>query len=73
MSQNRRIRRANRMKDSTVRKALESNTPLNSLYEFIPKNRRKDLDHFVRFFGLNLSKLHEALKVERTSKNARQF
>lgn len=28
------------MKGSTVRKALESDTPLNSLYALIPENRR---------------------------------
>ena len=66
MSQNRRLRRANGMKGSTVRKALESNTPLNSLYALIPQDRRKALDRFVRCFGLNPVGLHEALERERT-------
>lgn len=53
------------MKGSTVRKALESNTPLNSLYAFIPQDRRKALDRFVRCLGLNPAGLHEALERER--------
>lgn len=54
------------MKGSTVRKALESNTPLNSLYALIPENQRKALDRFLRLFGLNPAKLHEALERERS-------
>lgn len=65
MSQNRRLRRANGMKAPNVRRALESNTPLNSLYAFIPQDRRKALDRFVRCFGLNPAGLHEALERER--------
>lgn len=65
MSQSRRLRRANGMKGSTVRKALESNTPLNSLYALIPQDRRKALDRFVRCFGLNPAGLQEALDRER--------
>lgn len=65
MSQNRRLRCANGMKGATVRKALESGTPLNSLYALIPENRRKALDRFVRCFGLNPVGLHEALERER--------
>ena len=53
------------MKGSTVRKALESGTPLNSLYGQIPQDRRKALDRFVRCFGLNPAGLHEALERER--------
>jgi hypothetical protein len=64
-SANRRLRRANGMKVSTVRKALESNTPLNSLYALIPQDRRKSLDRFVRCFGLNPARLYEALEKER--------
>lgn len=66
MSQIRRLRRTNGMKGSTVRKALESGTPLNSLYALIPENRRKALDRFVRCFGLNPANLYEALEKERT-------
>lgn len=40
------------MKATDVRKALESGTPLNSLYAQIPQDRRKALDRFVRCFGL---------------------
>lgn len=65
MSQSRRLRRANGMKGSTVRKALESVTPLNALYALIPDNRRKALDRFVPCFGLSPAKLHEALERER--------
>lgn len=54
------------MKVSTVRKALESDTPLNSLYALIPESRRKALDRFVRCSGLDPAKLHEALEKERT-------
>ena len=53
------------MKAPNVRKALESGTPLNSLYALIPENRRKALDRFVRCFGLNPAGLHEALERER--------
>lgn len=65
-SANRRNRRANGMKGLTVRKALESDTPLNSLYALIPEKRRKALDCFVRCFGLSPAKLHEALERERS-------
>lgn len=65
MSQSRRLRRANGMKGSLVRKALESNTPLNSLYDLVPQDHRKALDRFVRCFGLNPARLHEALERER--------
>lgn len=65
MSQNRRSRRANGMKGSAIRKALESNTPLNSLYALVPQDKRKALDRFVRCFGLNPAGLHEALERER--------
>lgn len=65
VSANRRNRRANGMKTSEVRKAVESDTPLNSLYALIPENRRKALDRFVRCFGLSPAKLHEALERER--------
>lgn len=64
-SVNRRNRRANGMKTSAVRKAIESDTPLNALYALIPENRRAVLDRFVRCFGLSPAKLHEALEQER--------
>lgn len=66
MSQNRRSRRANGMKGSAIRKALESNTPLNSLYALVPQDKRKALDRFARCFGLNPANLYEALEKERT-------
>lgn len=65
MSQSRRLRRANGMKGSTVRKALESNTPLNSLYALIPQNRRKAFDQFLRMLGKSPTDLRKALEVER--------
>ncbi len=66
VSANRRNRRANGMKTPAVRKAVNSDTPPNSLYALIPENRRKALDRFVRCFGLSPAKLHEALKRERS-------
>ncbi len=54
------------MKTPAVRKAVNSDTPLNSLYALIPDNRRAALDRFVRCFGLSPAKLHEALKRERS-------
>lgn len=65
MSQSRRLRRANGIKGSAVRKALESNTPLNSLYALIAQDQRKALDRFIWCFGLNPAGLHEALERER--------
>ena len=65
MSQSRRLRRANGMKGSTVRKALESETPLSSLYALIPENRHKALDLFLRMFGKSTDDLHKALERER--------
>lgn len=65
MSQSRRLRRANGMKGSTVRKALESVTPLNALYALIPDNRRKALDRFLWLFGKSTDDLHKALDRER--------
>ena len=64
MSQNRRLRRANGMKGSAIRKALESNTPLNSLYTLIPQDQRKSLNRFIRCFGLSITGLQEALEKE---------
>lgn len=66
MSQSQRLRRASGMKNSTVRKALESGTPLNSLYALIPQDKRKALERFIRCFGLDPAELHEALDRERT-------
>lgn len=64
MSQIRRLRRTNGMKGSTVRRALESNTPLNSLYALIPQDKRKALNRFLRCFGLSITGLQEALEKE---------
>ena len=66
MSQSRRLRRANGMKTPAVRKAIESDTPLNSLYALIPENRHKALDLFLRMFGKSPSELHKALERERS-------
>lgn len=65
-SASRRYRRANGMKTTEVRKALESRKPLNALYALIPDNRRKSLDRFMRCFGLNPADLRAALVKERT-------
>lgn len=54
------------MKGSTVRKALESGTSLNSLYALIPENRHKALDLFLWMFGKSPADLHEALERERS-------
>lgn len=54
------------MKTPAVRKAVNSDTPLNLLYALIPENRRAALDRFVRCFGLSPAKLHEALERERS-------
>lgn len=64
MSQSRKLRRASGMKAPDVRRALESNTPLNSLYALIPQDRRKALDRFIRCFGLSITGLQEALEKE---------
>lgn len=53
------------MKTSAVRKAIESDTPLSSLYALIPENRHKALDLFLRMFGKSPSELHKALEKER--------
>ena len=65
-SASRRYRRANGMKTSAVRKAIESDTPLSSLYALIPENRHKALDLFLRMFGKSPADLHEALERERS-------
>nr|WP_304651171.1 hypothetical protein [Bacteroides acidifaciens] len=65
-SANRRNRRANGMKGSTVCKALESGTPLNSLYALIPENRHAALDRFLRLFGKSTDDLRKALERERS-------
>lgn len=64
-SASRRYRRANGMKTSAVRKAIESDTPLSSLYALIPENRHKALDLFLRMFGKSTDDLHKALERER--------
>ncbi len=53
------------MKTPAVRKAAESDTPLNALYALIPDNRRKALDRFLRLFGKSPADLHNALERER--------
>ncbi len=65
MSQSRRLRRTNGMRIPAVRKAVNSETPLNSLYALIPENRRKALDRFLRLFGKSTDDLHNALERER--------
>uniref|UniRef100_A0AAU8AV57 XRE family transcriptional regulator n=1 Tax=Dulem virus 40 TaxID=3145758 RepID=A0AAU8AV57_9CAUD len=64
-SASRRMRRANGMTGSEVRKALESGTPLNSRYALIPQSRRKQFAIFANCFGLDPVRLHEALEKER--------
>lgn len=64
-SASRRHRRTNGMKTPEARKALESGTPLNSLYALIPQDQHKALDRFIRCFGLNPAGVHEALERER--------
>lgn len=54
------------MKTPAVRKAVESDTPLNALYALIPENRHKALDLFLRMFGKSPADLHEALERERS-------
>lgn len=53
------------MKAPAVRKAVNSDTPLNALYALIPENRRKALDRFLRCFGKSTDDLHKALEKER--------
>lgn len=53
------------MNTRAVRKAVESNTPLNALYALIPDNRHKPLGRFMRCFGLNPADLRAALVKER--------
>jgi hypothetical protein len=53
------------MKTPAIRKAVESDAPLNALYALIPDNRRKALDRFLRLFGKSTADLHEALERER--------
>lgn len=53
------------MRIPAVRKAVNSETPLNSLYALIPENRRKALDRFLRLFGKSTDDLHNALERER--------
>lgn len=65
MSQSRRLRRANGMKGYTVRKALKSQTPLNSLYALIPDNRRNALEQFLRLIGKTSAELQQALTKEK--------
>ncbi len=65
MSQSRRLRRANGMKTPAVRKAVNSDTPLNALYALIPESRRKALDRFLRLFRKSTDDLYKALEKER--------
>lgn len=53
------------MKTPAVRKAVNSDTPLNALYALIPENRRKALGRFLRLFGKSTDDLHKALDRER--------
>lgn len=61
-SASRRYRRTNGMKTPAVRKAVNSDTPLNALYALIPENRRKALDRFLSLFGKSTYDLCEALE-----------
>lgn len=64
-SASRRMRRANGMKNSAVRKALESGTPLNALYGLIPLEKRVAFKKFAARMGISEMQIQTILEHEK--------
>lgn len=52
-------------KKSKIKRALESNTPANSMYSLIPANRRKAFRCFAACFGFTEEKIKRILTDEK--------
>lgn len=53
------------MKKKQVRKAMKSNTPINSMYALIPPNRREAFRQFASKFGFDKERIKSALENEK--------
>ncbi len=52
------------MKKKQLKKALESNTPINSMYSLIPPERRNAFKKFASLFGFTDEKIKNILAQE---------
>ena len=53
------------MRKGKIKRALESNTPANSMYSLIPANRRKAFRCFAACFGFTEEKIKRILTDEK--------
>ena len=53
------------MKNKQLKKALKSNTPINSLYASIPAGQRDAFKKFAAMFGFNDEKIKKILANEK--------
>lgn len=54
-----------KMKNKQLKKALKSNTPINSLYALIPAGQRDAFKKFAAMFGFNDEKIKKILVNEK--------
>ena len=52
------------MKNKQVRKALKSDTPINSMYALIPDNRMRAFKKFAARFGFTEERIKSVLENE---------
>lgn len=52
------------MKKKQLKKALESNTPINNMYRLIPAERRNAFKKFASLFGFTDEKIKNILAQE---------
>ncbi|MCM1031566.1 MAG: hypothetical protein NC410_09040 [Oscillibacter sp.] len=52
------------MKKKQIKKALESNTPMNSMYALIPPERRNAFKKFAAMFGFSEENIKNILAKE---------
>lgn len=53
------------MKKKQIKKALESEKPINSLFALIPKKKMSAFKKFARQFGFTEEKINHILQSER--------
>ena len=53
------------MKKKQVRKALKSDTPINSMYSLIPDNRMRAVKKFAALFGFTEERIKTVLENEK--------
>jgi hypothetical protein len=53
------------MRSKQIRKALKSDTPINSMYALIPESRRDAFKRFASYFGFTENNIKSILSNEK--------